>query len=196
LLPYYDNLPFEKKYGVNTNDTDFRVIKTGHSSTSLPSNYTFNCYGYNFSKGKCCKITSISTEKNIPCYNIYTTLVVAPDGSTKEFCPSHVKAEVKIFKQEIKKKAIEDKLKAKVEAKQKALADKAAAKEEKALKVKEAKEAKEANKKQPKDEKEPKDENNVTCLPCVAILKTGSRKGEACGLNAFENSLCKRHQVK
>jgi hypothetical protein len=30
-------------------------------------------------------------------------------------------------------------------------------------------------------------------LPCVAILKTGPRKGEACGLNAFENSLCKRH---
>jgi len=184
LLPYYEDLPFQKKYGVNTNDPDYRVIKTTNLNQSyLPSNYTYQIYGYQFSKGTCCKMNLIN-GKSMPCYNLYTTSVVAPDGSTKEFCSNHVRAEVKAYKLEVKKKAIEDKLKAKVEAKQKALADKAAAKEEKALKSKEAKESK---------KNQPKDENIAICETCVAILKTGSRKGEACGLKAFENSLCKRH---
>jgi hypothetical protein len=196
LLPYYEDLPFQKKYGVNTNDPDYRVIKTASLNPNyLPSNYNFCVYGYQFSKGTCCKMNLIN-GKSVPCYNLYTTSVVAPDGSTKEFCTNHVRAEVKAFKLEVKKKAIEDKLKAKVEAKQKALADKAAAKEEKALKAKEAKEAKKNQPKEPKDKNEPKetkDENNTICVPCIAILKTGSRKGEACGLKSFENSLCKRH---
>ena len=180
LLPYHEELPFQKKYGVNTSDTDYRVIKTSYvPSNYLPTNYTFKIYGYQFSKGTCCKKNLIN-GKEVPCYNIYTTTIIAPDGSTKQFCPIHVRSEVKAYKLEIKKKAIEDKLKAKMEAKEKALADKATAKE-----AKEAKEPKEA-----------KEANNVICVSCVAILKTGSRKGEACGQKSNENSLCKRHQPK
>ena len=184
LLPYHQELPFQKKYGVNTDDTDYRVIKTSYIPRGLPSNYTYMSYGYKFSQGTCSKGTINSSGKNVPCYNCYATPLIAPDGSTKLFCPNHVRAEAKAFKLEIKKKAIEDKLL----KKQKALADKVAEKEAKALekasKVKELK---------PKVVK-----TDAVCVPCTAVLKTGSRKGETCGQKSIgsETNLCKRHQPK
>jgi hypothetical protein len=207
LLPYHEELPFQKKYGVNTNDTDYRVIKTSYAPRSVPSNYTYMFYGYKFSQGTCSKGTINSSGKNVPCYNCYATPLVAPDGSTKLFCPNHVRAEAKAYKLEIKKKAIEDKLKAKLEAKEKALADKMAAAEEKALKkqkVLEEKKAKSETKKSETKKSETKKsetkksavKSETICVPCTAVLKTGTRKGEACGLSAGENNLCKRHSPK
>ena len=173
LLPYYDDSPFVKKYGVNTDDPDFRVIKT-FSSYNVSANHTFTLYGYQFSKGTCCK-TNLINGKNVPCWQKYTTPIVAPDNSTKDLCTIHVRPEVKEYKLQIKKKIIEDKLLAKEQAK----ALKALVKQEKTLKAKEKKAEK------------PK----LLCVPCkcTAILKTGLRKGETCDKNALENNLCKRH---
>jgi hypothetical protein len=167
LLPYYDDMSFQKKYGVNTDDPDFRVIKTSY----IPGNHTFTLYGYQFLKGTCCK-TNLINGKNVPCWNKYTTPIIAPDNTTKELCTIHVRPEVKEFKLQIKKKIIEEKLLAKEQAK----ALKAKTLEEKALKSK----AKKAT---------------LLCIPCkcTAILKTGLRKGEPCDKNALENNLCKRH---
>jgi hypothetical protein len=169
LLPYYDDLSFAKKYGVNTDDPDFRVIKT--SSYNVSANHTFTLYGYQFSKGTCCK-TNLINGKNIPCWQKYTTPIVAPDNSTKELCTIHVRPEVKEYKLQIKKKIMEEKMLAKQQAKEL----KAKALEEKALKSKEKK-------------------STLLCIPCKcsAILKTGLRKGETCDKNALENNLCKRH---
>jgi hypothetical protein len=172
LLPHYDDLPFVKKYGVNTDDPDFRVIKT-FSSYNVSSNHTFTLYGYPFSKGTCCK-TNLINGKNVPCWQKYTTPIIAPDNSTKELCTIHVRPEVKEFKLQIKKKIMEEKLLAKEQAK----ALKIKALEEKALKA--------------KDKKLKPTLLCVSCK-CTAILKTGSRKGEACDKNALENNLCKRH---
>jgi hypothetical protein len=165
LLPYYHDLPFAKKYGVNTYDPDYRVIKTALYNVS--ANHTFTLYGYQFSKGTCCK-TNLINGKNIPCWQKYTTPIVAPDNTTKELCTIHVRPEVKEFKLQIKKKIMEEKLLAKEQAKE--------------LKAKALKE-----KKTKKD--------TLLCIPCkcIAILKTGLRKGEACDKNALENNLCKRH---
>ena len=187
ILPYHDDLPFQLKYGINTCDKDFRVVNTSYvpSSNHLPANYTFNLYGYQFTKGTCYKGTINSNGKNVPCYNCYATPVVAPDGTTKLYCPIHVRAEMKAFKLEVKKKAIEDKLKAKDMAK----AD--------ALSAKEAKKAlKEANVVKVV-------KNNILCSCCTAILKTGTKKGQACGQKVFvsltvgeNNNSCKRHLPK
>jgi hypothetical protein len=197
LLPYHDDLPFQKKYGVNTEDPDFKVIKTSYVPSTVPNNYTYHIYGYQFTQGTCSKGTINSSGKNVPCYNCYATSIVAPDGSSKLFCPNHVRPEVKAFKLEIKKKAIEDKLLAKAEAKQKALISAA---EKKAL-ISAKKNAKASGAKEAKDP--------TLCLPCscTAVLKTGLRKGEPCGQKVFsdtnvsdtnvnEKNLCKRHQTK
>lgn len=187
LLPFYDELPFQKKYGVNTVDPDFKVVKSSYVPSTVPNNYTFHIYGYQFTKGVCCKETINSSGKNVPCYNTYVTSIVAPNGSTKLFCPNHVRPEVRTFKLEIKKKAIEDKLLAKTLAKQKALISAA---EKKALK---------SAKKSETTKGEPTSELCLSCS-CTAVLKTGLRKGEPCGqkvsLNVSVKNLCKRHQPK
>ena len=171
---------------MNTEDPDFKVIKTSYIPSTVSNNYTFHIYGYQFTKSVCCKETTNSSGKIVPCYNTYSTPIVAPDGSTKLFCPNHVRVEVKAYKLEIKKKAIENKLLAKQQALISAAENKAlisAAKKEKAL----ISAAKNEINKVP-----------TLCLPCscTALLKTGLRKGEACGLNANKNNLCKRHQPK
>jgi len=173
LLPYYDDLPFAKKYGVNTDDIDFKVIKT-FSSYNVSAVHTFTLYGYQFSKGTCCK-TNLINGKNVPCWQKYTTPIIAPDNTTKDLCTIHVRPEVKEYKLQIKKKIMEEKLLAKA-LKAKELEEKKNKKAEKAIKVNDKK-------------------ATLLCIPCkcTAILKTGLRKGETCDKNALENNLCKRH---
>jgi len=39
--------------------------------------------------------------------------------------------------------------------------------------------------------------SETMCVPCTTLIKTGPRKGEACGQKSIsENNLCKRHQPK
>jgi hypothetical protein len=194
LLPYYEELELPKKYGVNTNDTDYRVIRTSYHdrcpslSISNGSNgsYVFNVYGHTFKKGTCCKF-SIVNNKQIPCYNIYSTQITAPDGTIKTFCPNHVKEAVKKYKIEIQTKKLEEKMKAK-ELKQKEKEEKLKAKEINQKEKEEIKLAKQAQKLE-KDESEPKQ----LCVGCNIILKSGPRKGSECGNKIHENNMCKRH---
>jgi hypothetical protein len=44
--------------------------------------------------------------------------------------------------------------------------------------------------------KEVKDPTLCLNCGCVALLKTGPRKGEACGQKSSDNNLCKRHTPK
>lgn len=205
LLPYYDDLTFTKKYGVNTNDTDYRVVKTlNFQSNSNNGHYTHKMYGYTFKKGICCKMVT-KNNKQIPCYNTYSTELMTYDGLSKEysikhFCPIHIREEIKQNKIEIQKKKIEEKIKAKE--------DKLKIKEDK-LKIKEDKKINSILLTKPKLSKQntvisteniisafsPLDtlEQAQLCLGCNAVLKTGSRKGSICGVKIYENNMCKRH---
>ena len=178
LLPFYHELPFQKKYGVNTEDPDYKVIKSSYVPSTVPNNYTFHIYGYQFTQSGCCKMNINANGKDVPCYNTYSTPIVAPDGSTKLFCPNHVRVEVKAYKLEVKKKAIEEKILAKALAKQQALISAAEKKSLKSAKKGET--------------------TSELCLSCgcTAVLKTGLRKGEPCGQKVNKNNLCKRHQPK
>lgn len=204
LLPYYDDLTFTKKYGVNTNDTDYRVIRTSNSNNGP---YSYKMYGYTFKKGVCCKMIT-KNNKQIPCYNTYSTELMTYDGllkdwSIKHFCPIHIREETKQNKIEIQKKKFEEKMKAKEE--------KIKIKEEK-LKIKQDKKIQKISLTKPKLTKQnivistenivsafnPLDslETPQLCLGCNAIVKTGSRKGSMCGVKIYENNVCKRHNNK
>ena len=180
LLPYYEELELPKKYGVNTTDTDYRVIRTSYHQAYLSNgSYVFNVYGHTFKKGMCCKFTTVN-NKEIPCYNLYSTEITAPDGTIKTFCPNHVREEVKKFKIEIQKKKLEDKMKAK-ELKQKEKEEKKQAK----IAIKTTTETTDAD-----------ITPNQLCVSCVVILKSGPRKGTECGVTIHENNMCKRHYNK
>ena len=205
LLPYYEDLPFIKKYGVNTDDVEYRVVDNmSHIAHQMHNSgsYVYKVYGYVFKKGGCDKIIVNSSGKHLPCYNSFVCKV---DGLEKSFCPCHIRDAVKEYKLQLKLKAGEEKQKMK-EEKQK---EKDLAKALKAENVVVSKTNK-ISAFNPKGEAGPtgKAESGPTgkvtgkaesegkaAVLCVAILKTGARKGDECGLRAFntETSLCKRH---
>ena len=188
LLPYYDDMPFIKKYGVNTHDTDYRVVKTSYIPTYvINGSQILKLYGYIFNKGTCCKLIDMN-NKQIPCYNTYVTNIIAPDGSSKHLCSIHVRDQVKQFKIEIQKKKLEDKMKAKE--------DKLKAKEDK-MKAKEPKTKSQSQTQSNTLGNDPlEDIEEQLSSGCNAIIKTGSRKGSLCGFKIFENTMCKRHHGK
>ena len=198
LLPYYDDMPHIQKYGVNTNDVEYRVIdKSSHITNNVynSGNYTYKVYGYTFKKGICQKITVNSAGKNLPCYNSFVSEVI---GSDKTYCPCHIRQVAKDYKFALKLKVLEDKQKAK-EEKQKAKEDK----------INALIESKIESKSKSKSKSKPKSKITNTVISqtteisefiptetdqlCVAILKTGLRSGQECGLKVYSGNMCKRH---
>lgn len=104
LLPYYENLPFPKKYGVNTTDTAFKVMDS-INHISGPSSYTYQVHGYTFSKGICCVTKSgVST---MTCYNQWVSEI---PGIKKSYCPNHIRGVAKEYKLELRKRFLRRKL--------------------------------------------------------------------------------------
>ena len=185
LLPYYDDLPFIKKYGVNTDDVDFKVYKPVYNHVNLyNSNSQYKLYGYTFKKNVCCHLTNIN-NKNIPCYNTFSTEILAPDGTIKTFCSNHVKENVKKFKLEI-----QETIKLEKETKKK---EKLEQKEKKEKKVKEP--STNIVTSNVCEISEFTSDINNTSNNCLAILKTGPRKGQHCGNSIFKDNVCKRHHI-
>lgn len=180
LLPYYENLPFPKKYGVNTTETAFKVMETSHISAS----YTYKVYGYIFEKGTCC--VTLSGNHTFSCLNSWVSEI---PGLCKSYCPNHIRVVSKEYKLLEKEKMIKDKLVAK-EAKL------VASIEAKIL----AKDTKAALKKDKLENKVLKKTGVIAAFvpesdepKCSALLKSGIKKGTECGLKCVQNGFCGRH---
>jgi hypothetical protein len=192
LLPYYPDLPFIKKYGVNTDDIDFKVVKVFiPPSLYNPITSSYKIYGYTFKKGTCCHLTNFN-NKNIPCYNTISTEIFAPDGTIKTFCSIHVKENVKKFHLEIQETKKINKA-TKLFEKELMKKDKQTKLLEKKIKKKDTTNAVISS---VCDISVFQTDLNTTSSSnkCCAILKTGSKKGLQCGNTSFQNNVCKRHQ--
>ena len=192
LLPYYDDMPHIQKYGVNTTDVEYRVIdKSSHITNNVynTGNYTYKVYGYTFKKGICQNITVNSAGKNLPCYNSFVSEVI---GTDKTFCPCHIRQVAKDYKFALKLKALEAKQKAK-EDKQKAKEDKINALIESKIESKSKSKTKITNTVISQTTEISEFIPTETDQLCVAILKTGLRTGQECGLKVYSGNMCKRH---
>ena len=176
LLPYYDNLPFPKKYGVNTTETAFKVMDTSHISAS----YTYKVHGYTFEKGVCC--VTLSGTHTFSCFNSWVSEI---PGLCKSYCPNHIRVVSKEYKLLEKEKTTQAKV---------------AAKEAKVLAKTLAKDAKTALKKDKLENKVLKKTGVIAAfvpesedLKCSALLKSGPKKGTECGLKCVQNGFCGRH---
>jgi hypothetical protein len=203
LLPYYPDTPFIKRYGINTADISYSgVDNTSHINQQMYNNigtYNYKVYGYTFKKGVCSKVNINSAGKSIPCYNSFVSNI---PGLEKKFCPCHIREAAKAYNLELKVKQKEEKEKQKealMKQKEEKLKQKEALMKQKAL----DKELLKTNK-----NAKTKDENIVitqtteiaafvsdtTPQLCIAILKSGLRKGEECGLTGYNGqNMCKRH---
>ena len=171
VLPYYEDLQFDKILGVNYCDNN--------------SNKNFGCF---FTQKGCDYIYKIKFSHTNPTFKDYGCpqkyVYNCEDG--KQYCFHHHSIIKKILVKQQTQKLKEDAKQAKIEIQNKA-------KDEKMKALVKAKEEKMKDKKIKK-----KKEENFIIEPleqqyCCSILKSGIEKGNQCSKNIYLENLCKRH---
>jgi hypothetical protein len=170
LLPYYEDLKFEKTHGVNYFD-NAKILADNIAHMNISSPWV---------TGQCCFEFLDSSANNILCGNTYVMMI---DVIGKSFCSQHKYTAYKNFlnkkKMDLKQKVKDEKMKAKIEAKSTALLAKEIIKHVKLLK---------------KNDKNDKKENVIVFLNlCNEVIKTGPNKGKGCGCKIFKDNMCTRH---
>jgi hypothetical protein len=208
VLPYYPELILEKINGVNFYDNSL-LINTICKPTNNP---------YIFGKCEFVITTPLSETNQLLKLSCPITHVTKLECDNKTYCWNHAKITNKMFEKEKKQKEKEAQKKLKDEAKQKEKEEKNKIKEEEKQKKTSEKLLKKSklktkiylsitdiedenvvisslNKTVNTVEAEPQpqsqQENNIE--GCKQIIKTGSNKGNACGMAILNDCLCKRH---
>ena len=217
ILPYYEELGLEKKYGINSLDKSLsNPMEYQYKSYNGPhygaDDYTFDSYGKTFKKGQCCQSVGSSGSTVVFCNSKYVTNVETSDIF---YCHYHYKNGLKNYKMVERKKLLDLKIKQKAELqkqkdailneKQKLLDEKNAERLAKGLPllkrllVAKKPVANIVQESQPIviGQYVPNTEDTNTNTGCKSILKTGPNKGKMCGVKIIDqNCLCKRHCVK
>ena len=201
VLPYYPELILEKTNGVNFYDDSLIMNMSNQTKFS----YIF---------GKCEFVITEPLSETNKLLNLVcpVTYVTKLSCDNKTYCWRHAKIVNKNFEKEKKDKEKAEQKKLKDEAKQKEKDEKNKIKEEEKQKKAAEKLIKKTKPKtkiylsitnieeenvvisslsQTPHSIEIEDQNNNE--GCIQIIKTGSNKGNACGLTILNDCLCKRH---
>lgn len=201
ILPYYEDLGLEKKYGVNSLDPN--LPSRSNQIIHFPyghENYTFCLYGVVFKKGICCEKMIDSSKEN--CVKNCTSKYCAQIPNTDiQYCKYHYVKGLKAYKINEKNKLIEEKKKQKenlLKEKQNKLENINKERESKGLPPLKRIVKKKNSENFIISEQEISyfnpEQNTIQPLLCSAILKSGLNKGKPCGnklINLY--GLCKRH---
>ena len=211
ILPEYEDMGLEKKYGINSLDPTLKpepTYKIGSGIYYGHDNYTFTMYGVMFKKGECCEQIfdkSLTNPVYKKCYGQYSAAI---PNTELYYCKFHYKKGLKYQKTSEKNKLLEEKKKQmeeKIKQKEELIKDKQQKIEElnkeriaKGLKpVKRIIKKKIENITQPGEAITiyiPESEDNNELIGCKAILKSGVNKGNPCGFKLiYVNLLCKKH---
>lgn len=215
ILPYYEDLGYEKIYGVNSLDKTLpsALVKIGsshyHPAYSGPyygsPDYTFLMFGILFKKGQCCE----NIAESCLCNSKYVGTI---PNTNLSYCKYHYKNGLRKFKLSEKKKITDEKNKQKellnkqkeelLNERKKLFDEKNDERIAKGLPLLKrlpiikknienfVQEVQQIGQYIPEDEQE-----NIS--GCKSVLKTGLNKGKQCGCQKInENGLCKRHSIK
>lgn len=215
ILPYYEELGFEKKYGINSLEKPLDKPLNNNFKTKI------NKVDQTFKYGVCNHLvdffninTNESSQKN--CHNKYVATIPETNLS---YCFEHYNYALKQHKfnikkaasdakqqkiEEIKKHREEIKKQKEEEIKEKLLLFEKKNAERELLGLPPLKRLPSIKKKTENIVKEPQiiseyvpDDNEEVISLCKAIIKSGSNKGKECGCKTDYNStFCKRHQKK
>lgn len=165
VLPYYEELGLDKIKGVNE-PAYFSLSKCLYKTPNKYYNPNIPDSFFNAKENDCLCVPTDIIDNKIYCY----------------------KHHLKIVKQKMKDGLLQQKK----EAKQKMIEEKLKLKEEKEKQKQEKK-----SKTKPKTMTQTIGENIVISQQqtCIAILKTGERKGQCCGNKLYKDNLCKRHTI-
>jgi len=203
VLPYYEELGFEKISGVN----HIGNVSSSSSTSIWCCQFLINNYHFNPSIEE----NEATNPKLIKCLHYGSKIHYNDDNC---YCYIHKRIMIKKYKMEKLEKIKEEKKKEKLLEKQKIKEEKDKIKQEKQQKIKEEKDKIKEEKQQKNIEvetdenviikkvkkvKKIKDENivisnnNSLTNNCSKILKTGNNKGLLCDCKIFKDNLCKRH---
>ena len=186
LLPYYEELGLPKVNGVNFFCDTVKSNSTSIHSAHYSQKCEYQLENKNFDESK---PESETNKKCIPCGKGYASKINMynsenPEqafnyGDNKQYCCTHNALMIKHYKLQIKIKEKEQKKLKKIQDKE----EKQKAKEEK---------------------QKAKSTENIVLGPlvienqnqgCIQILKTGLKKGNACGCKIIIDNMCKRHYL-
>jgi hypothetical protein len=212
ILPYYDELGLDKKYGINSLDPSLpeKIVYTCRYKPKPHTVYVeknmFSCYGVLFKPGKCCyKLNEPLNNTNLyACKNLFCATIPNTELS---YCNGHYRAGLVNHKQSVKQTLKDEKEKLKND-KQKLLDEKNTERVANGLKP-----LKYLSKKntvqsliqisQFVSEDDDNDSNVISNVisnasqenpGCKSVLKSGPNKGKQCGcLKIFKDGMCKRH---
>ena len=204
LLPYYEDMGHEQRYGVNSLDkiqSDYNYL-----INSNPCTYSYTSYGYTFNSGACCKVINNIDGIDVCCKAKMSSPILEMN---KSFCYEHIRGEVKKYKSEKLLQQRESIKNEKIKQKDDLKNAKIKQKEDLRLLKEEEKALKKNNKKvqnvvieqgqiqtyNPDSEIEIIDnglDTNGESL-CQAILKSGAKKGQVCGNKIQKDNFCLRH---
>ena len=203
ILPYYEELGLEQKYGINCSDKTLESPQNNYYYCNrgyLLDTYTFKAYGATFKKSQetCC-------YKSIHGYKCEGTFVAPISNTYVSACRPHYKSELQKYKLLEKNKLFLEKKQILLEKKQ-ILEEKKQILEEKKKTKKLPKIKNELikneliNQKNPIGQYVPDDPNEEIILEkdlnqgCTIILKSGPNKGKQCCCKTVNDvGICKRH---
>ena len=184
ILPYYEELGLEQKYGINCSDKTLESPQNNYYYCNrgyLLDTYTFKAYGATFKKSQetCC-------YKSIHGYKCEGTFVAPISNTYVSACRPHYKSELQKYKLLEKNKLFLEKKQILEEKK----------KTKKLPKIKNDI----INQKNPIGQYVPDDPNEEIILEkdlnqgCTTILKSGPNKGKQCCCKTVNDvGICKRH---
>ena len=187
ILPYYEELGLEQKYGINCSDKTLESPQNNYYYCNrgyLLDTYTFKAYGATFKKSQetCC-------YKSIHGYKCEGTFVAPISNTYVSACRPHYKSELQKYKLLEKNKLFLEKKQILEEKK----------KTKKLPKIKNDI----INQKNPIGQYVPDDPNEEIILEkdlnqgCTTILKSGPNKGKQCCCKTVNDvGICKRHNLK
>ena len=203
ILPYYEELGLDKKYGINSLDPSLpeKIVYTYRYKPKphmlCAENKMFTCYGVLFKQGKCCYKLNEPLNNNKECKNLYCAVIPNTELS---YCNSHYRAGLVKHKQSVKQALKNEKEKIKND-KQKLLDEKNAERVANGLKPLKYLSKKNTVQSLIQISQYVSDEENENVISnmeenpgCKSVLKSGPNKGKQCGcLKLFKDGMCKRH---
>ena len=184
ILPYYEELGLEQKYGINCSDKTLESSQNNYYYCNrgyLLDTYTFKAYGATFKKSKetCC-------YKSIHGYLCEGTFVAPIPNTYVSACSPHYKSELQKYKLLEKNKLLLEKKQSKGLLKIK----------NKLIKNELINQKNPIGQYVPDDETKPEEEKELK-QGCTTILKSGPNKGKQCCCKTVNDiGICKRHNLK
>jgi hypothetical protein len=216
ILPYYEELGLDKKYGINSLDPSlpekivytYRYKPKPHTVYAEKNMVSCYCYGVLFKPGKCCyKLNEHLNNNNLyECKNLFCAVIPNTELS---YCNAHYRAGLVNHKQSLKQALKNEKEKIKND-KQKLLDEKNAERVANGLKplkylskkntvqsliqISQYVTEDQENDNMISNVSENNMISNVNSTGCKSVLKSGPNKGKQCGcLKIFKDGMCKRH---